>query len=221
MTLRQKDIGRIIGLLFLGQVVLGILVYLQWLRPVTAPDFLTSAAESAMTIRIALLVSLCLGGLTLAIAIVALPVFRRYSERMAFVYLALCIVGLSTLAMENSALRGMLSLSQEYAKSDAPHELLRTLGETARSTGYLAHHTNVTVAHGTFFLFNVILFRFALVPRALATAGIAATVLSTTAVAMPLLGYPFVFPLVLPTGLTQLALILWLMARGFGERRAA
>jgi hypothetical protein len=62
------------------------------------------------------------------------------------------------------------------------------------------------------------LFRFALVPRTLAALGMAATLLSTAAVALPLLGFRFLLPLIVPTALTQLALVFWLLARGFHER---
>jgi hypothetical protein len=49
----------------------------------------------------------------------------------------------------------------------------------------------------------------------------AATVLSTTAATLPLLGYPFSYALVAPAGLTQIVLALWLIARGFAERHHA
>ena len=89
----------------------------------------------------------------------------------------------------------------------------------ARSTWIGAHHTNLMVAHVTIFVLFVILFRFTLVPRALAALGMAASLLSTTAVTMPLLGYRLVFLLILPLGLTNLALILWLIVRGLEERQ--
>lgn len=212
-----QRVGRIIGLLFLAQVVLATPVYISWLRPVTAPEFLASAAGSASQIRVAVLLSFGLCALTLSIAVVSLPLFRRYSERMAFTLLALSVINMSTLAIESSALRNMLSLSQEYAKAGAPTELLRTLGGMAHSTWYGAHHTNVMFAHATVFVFNGILFRFALVPRALAAVGMAATLLSTAAVTLPLLGIRFIFLLIVPTAVTQLALILWLVVRGFEE----
>jgi uncharacterized protein DUF4386 len=214
-----KSVGRIIGLMFLVQMLLAPLVYLRLMRPVTAPGFLTSAAGSALQIRVAVLLTFGLGALTLAIAITATPVFRRYSERMALAFLALSIVGLATLAMESLAIRNMLSLSQEYAKAGAANELLLTLGGIARSTWYGAHFTNLMIAHGTGFVFYCILFRFALVPRALGVFGMAATLLSITAVAMPLLGYRFVFLMLIPVALSQLGLMPWLIVRGLQERR--
>lgn len=212
-----KGAGRVIGALFLIQMVLATPVYIVMLRPVTALGFLAIAAGSAFQVRLAVLLSLGLGALTLAIAIVAMPVFRRYSERRAVTFLALSIVNLSTLAIESIALRNMLALSLEYARAGAD-ERLQMLGGLAHSTWYMAHHTNVTVAHAAAFVFNWILFRFALVPRTLAALGMAATLLSTTAVALPLLGFRFVFLLIVPTAVTQLALVFWLLAQGFEER---
>jgi hypothetical protein len=143
-----KSVGRIIGLMFLVQMLLAPLVYLRLMRPVTAPGFLTSAAGSALQIRVAVLLTFGLGALTLAIAITATPVFRRYSERVALAFLALSIVGLATLAME-----------------------------------------------------------------------MAATLLSITVVTMPLLGYRFVFLMLIPVALSQLGLMPWLIVRGLQERR--
>lgn len=214
-----KSVGRIIGLMLLVQLLLAPLAYLGLMRPVTELGFLANAAGSALQIRVAVLLSLVGGALTLTIAIAAMPVFRRYSERMPLLFLALSVIGLSTLAMEMLAIRSMLSLSQEYAKASAANELFLTLGGMARSTWYWAHFTNLMVAHGTVFVLYGMLYRFALVPRALAAFGMAATLLSTTATTMPLLGYRFVFLMVMPAGLSQLALILWLIVRGFEERQ--
>lgn len=214
-----KSAGRIIGLALLVQLLLALPVYFVWMRPVTGSGFLANAAGSAAQVRVALLLTFVLGAMTFTAAIAALPVFRRYSERLAFAYLALSVVGLATLAMESIAMRNMLSLSLEYAKAGAANELLQTLGGLARSTAVAAHHTNLMVAHGTVLLLYVILYRFALVPRALAACGMAASLLSTTVVTMPLLGYRLVFALVTPAALTNLALMLWLIVRGLAERQ--
>lgn len=214
-----KSVGRIIGLALLFQLLLALPVYFVWMRPVTSPDFLATAAGSALQVRVALLITFVLGAMTITAAIAALPVFRRYSERMAFAYLALSVVGLSTLAMESIAMRNMLSLSLEFAEAGAAHELLQTLGGLARSTMIAAHHTNLMVAHGTLLLLYVILYRFALVPRVLSALGMGASLLSTTAVTLPLLGYRLVFLLVMPAAAVNLALILWLIVRGLEERQ--
>ena len=215
-----KSVGRIIGVLFLAQALLAPLVYTQWgmAGSVTASDFLVNAAGNATQIRVAVLLTLVLSALTLAAALVALPVFRRHSERMAFLFLAMSTVGLATQVIESVATRDMLSMSLMYTKADAPKEFLETLGPVARSTWSSAHFTNLMLGHLKALVFFVIMYRFALVPRILGGVGMAVTLLSTTAVIMPLLGYRFTFLMIAPTAVTQLALTLWLIVKGFEER---
>jgi hypothetical protein len=74
------------------------------------------------------------------------------------------------------------------------------------------------VADSTLFVLYAVLCRFALIPRALAAFGLAAVLLQLTAVAMPLFGHGVVFPLLAPLGVSQLALALWLIIRGFGSQ---
>lgn len=215
-----KSVGRIIGVLFLVQVLIALPVYTQWgmMGSVTAPDFLVNAAGNAMQIRVGVLLTFVLSALTLAAALIALPVFRRYSERMAFLFLALSVVGLATQVIESVATRDMLSMSLMYTTADAPKEFLETLGPVARSTWSSAHFVNLMLGHIKAFVFFVILYRFALVPRVLGSIGMAATLLSTTAATIPLLGYRFSYLMIAPAAVTQLALTLWLIVKGFEER---
>ena len=216
-----KRVGRTIGAALLLQVVLAPPLYFRVLPPVTGRDFLTSAAEHAPEIRIALVALFALSAATLVAAIAALPIIRQYSERMAFAYLGLGVLGLATLAAETVASRHMLALSLEYAKAGAPQDVLRTLGGLARASWIDAHFTNLVVGHGTAFVLYTILLRFGLVPRVLAAAGLAASLLSTTVVASTLVGTPLPFRLVMPMGVVQLLLILWLLIKGLDDRHTA
>ena len=215
-----KSIGRVVGILFLAQALLAMPVYTQWgmMGSVTAPDFLANAAGDATQIRVAVLLTFVLTALTLAAALTAWPVLRRHSERMALLFLSLSVVGLATRAIEAAVTRDMVSVSLLYTKPGASKEFFEPLGALARSTWFSTHFINLALGHVKAFVFFVIVFRFALVPRALAGAGMAATLLSTTAATMPLLGYSFSYALVGPAGLMQLVLSLWLSVRGFAER---
>lgn len=214
-----KSAGRVIGLALSVQVVLAPPVYFVWMRPITGSRFLADVAGVAPLIRVCLLLTFLLSAMTFTAAIAALPIFRKYSERMALSYLALSIIGFGTLAIENVFLRNMLALSEKYAKvGGGGASQLQLLGGIARETWLGAHFTNLTISHGTVFLLFVILYRFGLVNRLLAGLGMAASAVSTVAVAMPLLGGDFVAQLVGPTGLCIVALIVWLLARGLEER---
>jgi hypothetical protein len=129
------------------------------------------------------------------------------------------VVGFSMLALENVSILTMLSLSEEYAKASAT-ELFQTAAMVARSMRHSAHYATLLVAGGAGFALYGVLLRFALVPRALAACGLVAVLLQIAAVTMPILGYRIVFLLIVPLGLTHLALSLWLIAKGFEEKIA-
>jgi hypothetical protein len=126
------------------------------------------------------------------------------------------VVGLSVTAVENMSVMSMLSLSEAYAKASAPErdqfQALRVVVASARNW---AHYVGRIFDGSTIFVLYAVLYRFALVPRALAALGLVAVMLQLTAVAMPLLGHSVVFPMLAPLGVSQLVLALWLIAKGF------
>lgn len=214
-----KRVGRAVGRILLLQMVIAPIVYFRLMAPLSTPDGVLTAAPFAPQLRLAGVLALLPGLLSLAVAVTALPVLRQHSERMAFAYLALCTVGMATLVAETVAMRGMIALSLQYADAGAPRDLLETLGPMVRRAWLDAHFTNLLLAHCTLVFFGFLLYRFELVPRLLAGLSIAASVVSTSAVAMPLLGYAFSFRGIMPTAMVEFAMIAWLMIRGFDDRR--
>ena len=212
-----KSAGRVVGLALLIPMLLSPPLYGMWLAPLSDRAYLADISDSAMQIRLAALLLLGFGSMTLTVAIVAWPVFRRHSERMAIAFVAMSLVVLVTIVIESLAIRDMLALALEYSKPGAATSLLQPLGISARSARIAAHFTNLVFAHATMLFLHVILFRFGLVPRMLPAAGMATAAISLAAVTMPLLGYGLVFLLLAPMGLTSFALAGWLVARGFSE----
>lgn len=219
MVRSAKRVGRIAGMLLLTQIVVAILsAFVLLERAYHPPGFLANAAGMAVQVRTAVMLWFLAGALTLVVAIVTLPVFRAYSERAALLYLALSVVGCMTVSVDNVGVLTMLSLSEAYAKAGASSDVLQTLFETARSARNAAHFTGILVGGITGFVFNSILWRFALIPRALGAVGMGAVLIQMTAVTMPLLGFRFQTLLLVPAALVQSAVVLWLIAKGFEER---
>jgi hypothetical protein len=212
--------GRVMGTLFLAQVVFAPLVYFRLLPPGTRATFLETAAPHAAQVRLAVMLAALFGVLTVAIGLSAWPVFRRHSERFALTYVAAGLACFALLAMENLLLRQMLALSVQYATGQG-REALVAIGPVLRESWRQAHYTTLVFAHGTGFLLYLILFRFSLVPRIIAGAGMAAALFSVFNVALPLMGGTFRFAMMLPIAVVQLALIGWLLARGLREPAAA
>jgi len=184
-----KTVGRTVGLLVLLQGIGAALVNFVLFAPVIAPPgFLVNAAPHALRVGATALLGILAGAVATAIAITVLPLFKKYSERMALWLLALAIAAFALAVVENGTLMSLLSLSQAYAASNgadpASFEGLR--GVVAASRNW-AHFTHLVVGGSTFLVLYATTFRFALIPRALAALGNAAFVLQMATVSLPFL----------------------------------
>jgi len=209
--------SRIIGALILAQMVGGVLVNFVLTAPLFgAPGFLVNAAAHSQQIGLSVLLGLAIGALSVAIAITAFPVFRQYSQALALWLVALAVVSLSVAAVENMSVMSMLSLSEAYANASAAErdqfQALRVVVASARNW---AHYVGLVIAGSTIFVLYTVLYRFALVPRALAAFGLVAVMLQVAAVALPLFGHSVVFLMLAPLGVSQLVLAFWLIIKGF------
>ncbi len=215
-----KSVGRVTGLLLFVHLAAGLILPYVLLKPALAPPgFLANAAASSLLLRAAVLLLFMSGAITVAVAVTALPVFRRGSDRMALLLLALSAVNLGLHAVENGTLLSMLSLSQEYASSGgADGSLFQALAVVVGSARRWAHFTHLLVLAAWFFTLFSLLWRFALVPRPLAALGLMATLLQVTGVPLrAVLGQRIVTEMAIPLAPIYLAVAVWLMVQGFRE----
>ena len=215
-----RTAGRTLGLLLLVQSMAGITANFVLLAPAISapPGFLVNAAGSSTQIIVAVLLLLGTGLISLANAITAMPVIRRHSAAMAVAFVALAAVNFSGVVVEGIALRAMLALSQEFARTGAADPAaFETLSTLARAVRNSAHYTNLLLGGCALLVFYIALFRFKLVPRALAALGLLTVTSLIAGALVPLFGYPTVMLMFMPMGLSHLALALWLVVRGFAE----
>jgi Domain of unknown function (DUF4386) len=216
-----KSAGRIAGVLLLLHLAAGLTIPFILLTPVIMPPgFLESAARNSVQLRAAVLLLFAGSAVSVGIAIAALPVFRQYSSAMALWLVALAVASFSLQAVDNGALLSMLSLSREYAKAGAARvELFQALAIVVGSARKWTHYTFLLVVGSWIFLLYSLLYRFRLVPRALAGFGLVGSMLQITGVTMRgLLGYAPETRLAMPLAPAYVALAVWLMVKGFDER---
>lgn len=218
MTRDFKRIGRISGILLLAQALIAIPVYTEigMMSSIISPDFLVQAAGNAAKIRTALVLTFLLAGLTLAVALVALPVFRPASERMFWLYFGLCVAGVATAAMESVIVREMLAMSIDSPQAGRA-VIYEALAPAVRSEWSAAHFFNLASGHVKALVFFLILYRFRFIPRLLAGIGVIAFVLSAAGATAALVGVQFSYLMIAPAGLVQLAMTLWLIWKGFSK----
>jgi hypothetical protein len=218
-----RNVGRIIGMLLLVHLAAGLIVPYVLLRPLTtAPaGFLEAAAGMSFQVRLNVLLLFVGGAVTVGIAVAAWPAVRERAHALGLWLLALAAVNLSLQMVENGHWLTMLSVSQAYTDAGAAEAgRLQSLGIVVRSAWKWAHYTHILAVGGWMIVFHGLLYRGALVPRALAAAGLVAAMLQITGITLPVfLGYRMPFPELfgMPLALTYVVLALWLMAKGFKE----
>jgi hypothetical protein len=209
--------GRIIGILIIFQMVAGILVNFVLEAPLFGkPGFLLNAASHSQQLGVAVVLGLITEALWVGIAITAFPIFRQRTQAMALWFVVLAGVVLAVAVVENAAVMSMVSLSEVYVKAGATErarlETIRVVVASARNWP----HFIARIFDGlTIVVLYTVLYRFALVPRALAGFGIIAALLQVSGIAVALFGHDVIFPMLAPLGLSQLALAGWLIAKGF------
>ena len=217
-----ERLGRIVGLLLLVQFVVALVFNVFLLGPVISqpPGWIVNAAAQSLTVSMSVVLALIADAIWLAIAVVAYPLFARASLRTAVAFVALTSVALALSAVENGHLLTLRSLSQAYAAAGtADRELFETLRVLFGSARNWAHYTHLMVTGISILAFFAALFRFFLVPRALAMFGGAAAGLQIVTVTMPIFGQPVIFAMLAPLGLAIVSLAAWLLVKGFSALR--
>ena len=215
-----KSVGRTVGVLFLLHLAAGLTVPFILLQPLRISRILETAAGIPNQVRAAALLLLVGSAMPIGVASAAWSVFRQYRSAMALWLLALAMASFSLWAAGSADILTMLSLSQEYAKAGvAKAELFQALAMVVGAAWKWLHYIALIVSVSWMFLLYGLLYRFRLVPRALAAFGAVATVVQITGVSLRgLLGYSPETRLALPLAPAYVGLAVWLIVKGFDER---
>ena len=217
-----KRVGRLVGVLLLLHLALGLTVPFIMLLPlVSPPGFLSSAAGIANQTRTAVLLFFVGSALAIAIACAGWRVFRERSSAMALWLLALAVASFALQAVDSAHILSMLSLSQAYVEAGtAKADVFQALALVVGSARKWSHYSFLLVVGCWIFLLFSLMYRFRLVPRALAAFGMIGAVLQIAGVSLRgLLGYPPETRLAMPLAPAYLLVALWLMVKGFDERQ--
>jgi hypothetical protein len=184
MMIFAKRAGRIIGVMLLLQLT-GFILPFVLLHPLTKEDYISDAANYSFQIKTAVMLLFANGALTIGISIAAWRIFKQYSEPMAMWLVVLSVIMFVLQAIDNVHIMSMLSLSQQYVDAGAPSAQYEGLAFVVRITRRWAHYSELFAIDFWIMLFQLILLRFALVPRALVAFSFVTMVLHFAAVPVP------------------------------------
>lgn len=132
----NQKAGRISGVLFLFVFISGVVIFQVLQGPVLfSDDFITITSEHSNQIIGSVLLGILGGVASIIIATLLLPIFKRHSYYVAFIYLAFCILTFIAIMLDNVSVVSMLELSNDYV-ANGSSDTLQAIGNLM----YEKHH---------------------------------------------------------------------------------
>lgn len=213
----NQKIGRITGVLLLFVFISGIVIF-QFLQGTIlfSDNFIAITSKNANKIISSTLLGILNGIVSIVIATLLIPIFKKHSATLAYLYFAFCILNFIAIMIDNVSVVSMLELSNEYVKNgnENSNKMLETLiYQRHRWT----HYFYLLISCFPVFILYFTLYISRLVPRAMATFGIFAVLIMFTEELLSIFGHSISMDMLIPMALIQLALPLWLIFKGFNQ----
>lgn len=199
--------------------MIGVAVY-QFLQGsiLFGDDFLIETSSNANQIIASTLISFFSGILSIVVAAMLLPIFRRYSSFLAYLYMGFCIAYFVAIAMENISVLSMLELSREYVKSGADNNgFFQSMGAIFYKEHRWAHYICLLFSCLPAFVLYYTLFYSKLIHRYISIFGLFAVALMFVEILLVILGTSISMDMMIPIALVQLFLPFWLIIKGFRQ----
>ena len=218
-----RNPGRVLGVLLFLQLAGLMAPFMLIARPLVTADFMFEAAASSTPIRAAVLMFFANSLVTIAIAVTAYPVLRRYGHAAALWLWAMSVMWFCMQAVDSAHILSMMTLSERFqAAGGANTDLYAMLAAMLRSTRRYIHYSELLVIDFWMAVLFGSLFRYALVPRVLAAICVAAVVIHTFAISLSgFVGYAPQMWLGVTLAFVYVAMGGWLVAKGFAYRDQA
>ncbi|MEK7723266.1 MAG: DUF4386 domain-containing protein [Acidobacteriota bacterium] len=214
-----KNTGRIVGSFLLFGLFLGMYNNLVLLGPISFSDeFLTKMGENYNSVISSVLLSLVTGTFSLIVAVLVYPPFKKYSQSLAILYVAFCIVKFAFGIVDNAAIFALLAVSSEFLKAGATDQTsYQLLGKVIENARELTHFTDILFALLAYILFFYLLLKTKLIPLFFIIFGFLASFTSATEMILNLYGihHKWHFLMLMPLALCQLLYSIWLIIKGF------
>jgi hypothetical protein len=211
-----RSTARVIGVLYLAGMVVGVVGNGMIQSILAAPDHLATMPASSLPLAIGAVLMLMAAVWDAAHGILMFPVLRPHGERIAFGYLGYRIVDAVFIGFWVLFLLLQIPLGREYLHaggSDASS--LPALSAVSVQASQYAYQIAMFFVGLAGLLLCGTFYRVRLVPRTLAVWGLAGYAIHLVGAVLEVLGLNLGLIPVVPGGLWELFIGVWLIARGF------
>jgi hypothetical protein len=211
-----RTTARAVGVLFLAGMVMGIIGNGIIQSIVSAPDHLSTVSANSRLLAIGAMLMMLAAVWDAAHGILMLPVLRRHGERIAFGYLGYRLVDAAFIGLWILFLLLQIPLGREYLSAAASDTAaLRALSAVSLQASDYAYQIAMLFVGLAGLLLCSVFYRARLVPRLVAAWGLAGYAIHLGGATLEILGFNLGLIPVIPGGLWELFIGVWLIARGF------
>ena len=211
-----RGTARVVGVLFLGGMVVGIGGNGIIQSIVGAPDHLATVSASSRLLATGAMLMMLAAVWDAAHGILMLPILRRHGERLAFGYLGYRLVDATFVGLWVLFLLLQIPLGREYLNAGASEMAsLNALSAVSLQASLYAYQIAMLFVGLAGLLLCSVFYRARLVPRLVAAWGLAGYAIHLGGAVLELLGFNLGLIPVIPGGLWELFIGVWLIARGF------
>ncbi|WP_421765602.1 DUF4386 domain-containing protein [Ekhidna sp.] len=212
--------AKIIGVLYIVQMVAAVLSYSVILEPILySTNYLNELSDNENLVRGAMLLDLLCGASVFAIAILFFPVLKRFSERVALWYAGQRLTELVGFMISGILLLGLLKIGSEIGDATiAETSNLESLAYYLRNIrGNIQNISLLIYCLGAWSLYGL-LFYSRLIPKWIASWGFLAVTLLFIEITANIFGTSAGgMMIMMPLGLNEVFLGIWLIVKGFNQ----
>jgi len=215
----DKNLGRIVGFLFLLVFINGIIIYQVLQGPVLFSDeFLTLTVQNANKIISSVLLQCGSGLMQIAVAILTLQIFNKVNKKLGFTYLALCILYFIMLAVDNISVLVLLEVSRAFVyETNITVDNVENISSIFYKNHWWTHYLSLTFSCLPAFTLYFILYAGKLIPKFISVFGMIAVLLMFIEMLFSLYDLSIGMYMIMPIALVQLVLPFWLIIKGLNS----
>lgn len=211
-----KWTARIVGALYLAGMVVGIGGNIMIQSIITKPDHLSNVAANGMLLAIGAILILLAGVWDAAHGILMFPILKQRGERIAVGYLSYRLIDGAFVGLWSLFLLLQIPLSREYIKAGATDTTyLQALSAISVQASLYSYQIAMVFVGLAGLTLCYALYKAKLVPGWLAVWGLVGYVIHFAGAGMEIMGFNVGLVPVIPGGLWELFIGVWLIAKGF------
>jgi len=219
----NRKTARIVGALFLTATVTGMLGDSLVGSILNAPDYLMNVYPNRSQVIIGVLISFILGLAVVGIAVFLFPILKKHNEPIALGYVGIRTAEFPLILVWSISPLLLITLSQEYVKAGDPDaSSFQTFGAVLIALRYWAWRLVYIVNGVLTLMLAYLLYKSKLIPRSISVLGLIGGAVLLLGTSLDMFGLLDVnqgagLLVVLPGGLFELILPIWLFVKGFNS----